>query len=269
MVGNGEYLPITHTGSTSLASTSGMIPVSDVLVCPKIAKSLLSVSKITSDYPCSVDFDCDNVRIYDKATKRLLLQGPHTSGLYSLQSSPPQVFYSNRQISASDELWHQRLGHPNPLVLQQLSTNKAIFISKSSKTICEACHLGKSSRLPFFDSSFVATRPLERVHCDLWGPSPVSSIQGFRFYVVFIDHYTRYSWFYPLRNKSDFYEIFLMFQALAQNICQEKICTFECDGGGEFISHKFLNHLELHGIQQHLSCPHTPQQNGLAERKHR
>ena len=50
MVGNGEFLPITHTGSTTLASTSGNIPVSDVLVCPKIAKSLLSVSKITSDY---------------------------------------------------------------------------------------------------------------------------------------------------------------------------------------------------------------------------
>lgn len=44
MVGNGEYLPITHTGSTSLASTSGTIHVSDVLVCPKIAKSLLSLS---------------------------------------------------------------------------------------------------------------------------------------------------------------------------------------------------------------------------------
>ena len=109
---------------------------------------------------------------------------------------------------------------------------------------------------------------MERVHCDLWGPSHVSSIQGFRFYVVFIDHYTRFSWFYPLRNKSDFYEIFLKFQALAQNICQEKICTFQCDGGGEFISHKFLHHLELHEIQQHISCPHTPQQNGLAERKH-
>ena len=209
------------------------------------------------------------MRIYDKATKRLLLQGPHTNGLYSLQSSPARVFFSNRQISASDEVWHMRLGHPNPTVLQQLSANKAIFINKSSKSVCEACQLGKSSRLPFFDSRFVATRPLERVHCDLWGPSPIASVQGFRFYVVFIDHYTRFCWFYPLRNKSDFYEIFLKFQALAQNVCQAKITTFQCDGGGEFINHKFLKHLELHGIQQQISCPHTPEQNGLAERKHR
>ena len=127
MVGNGEYLPITHTGSTSLASTSGTIHVSDVLVCPKITKSVLSLSKITSDYPCSIDFDCDNVRIYDKGTKRLLLQGPHTSGLYSLRSSSPQVFYSNRQISVSDEVWHQRLG-----TLIRLFFNSSLQIRQSS-----------------------------------------------------------------------------------------------------------------------------------------
>lgn len=177
--------------------------------------------------------------------------------------------YSTRQISASDEVWHQRLGHPNPLVLQQLSAIKAIFINKSSKRACEACRLGKSSRLPFVASSFVASRPLKRIHCDLWGPSPVLSIQGFRFYVVFIDHYTKFCWFYPLRCKSDFYEIFIKFQALPQNQGQATISTFQCDGGGEFTSHRFLKYLELHGIQQQISCPHTPQQNSLAERKHR
>ena len=130
MVGNGEYLPITHTGSTSLASMSGTIPVSDVLVCPKIAKSLLYVSKITSDYPCSVDFDYDNVHIYDKATKRLLLQGPHTSGLYSLRSSSPLVFYSNRQISASDEVC--QCGIRGLVILIRLFFNSSLRIRQSS-----------------------------------------------------------------------------------------------------------------------------------------
>lgn len=49
----------------------------------------------------------------------------------------------------------------------------------------------------------------------------------------------------------------------------QKIGIFQCDGGGEFISNKFLSHLKDCGIQQLISCPHTPQQNGLAERKHR
>jgi len=142
-------------------------------------------------------------------------------------------------------------------------------MSKHSKAICEACQSGKSSRLSFSASSFVATRTLERIHCDLWGPSPIMSVQGFRYYVIFIDNYSRHCWFYPLKLKSDFYLIFLKFQALVQNQLQSKISIFQCDGGGEFTSKIFLNHLQEHGIQQYISCPYTPQQNGLAERKHR
>ncbi|CAA7025130.1 unnamed protein product [Microthlaspi erraticum] len=44
---------------------------------------------------------------------------------------------------------------------------------------------------------------------------------------------------------------------------------FQSDGGGEFISKAFLQHLQNSGIQHLVSCPHTPQQNGLVERKHR
>ena len=39
--------------------------------------------------------------------------------------------------------------------------------------------------------------------------------------------------------------------------------------GGEYISHDFSEYLKEHGITRNISCPHTPQQNGVAERKHR
>lgn len=86
MVGSGEFLPITHIGSTSLPSTSGKLPLNDVLVCLSIAKSLLSVSKITKDYPCSFKFDCDGVFVKDKITKTLLTSGSNNDGLYRLTS---------------------------------------------------------------------------------------------------------------------------------------------------------------------------------------
>lgn len=44
MVGDGAYLPITHTGSAAIASASGTLSLTDILVCPDIKKSLLSVS---------------------------------------------------------------------------------------------------------------------------------------------------------------------------------------------------------------------------------
>lgn len=217
MIGDGTFLPITHTGSTSIASSSGTLPLKDVLVCPDIAKSLLSVSKLTKDYPCIFEFDCDAVRVLDKETKKVLVLGNTTNGLYSLEDNKYHVYYSSRQHSTSDEVWHRRLGHLNPQILQLLSSSKAISINKLTKKTCEACQLGKSSRLSFSPSVFVASRPLERIHCDLWGPSPVKSVQGFQYYAVFIDNFSRYSWLFPLKNKSDFFSVFVMFHNLVEN----------------------------------------------------
>ena len=49
---------------------------------------------------------------------------------------------------------------------------------------------------------------LEMVHTDVWGPSPVSSLGGFRFYVTFIDDVSRKVWVYFLKHKSDVFETF-------------------------------------------------------------
>ena len=215
MIGDGNFLPITHVGSTDITSTScTSLPLKDVLVCPGITKSLLSVSKLTHDYPCSFEFDNNRVFVKDKQTRSVLRQGNTHDGLYSLKSSQPQFFYSTRQISTSDEVWHRRLGHPHEQVLKYLIQNKSIAINKSTLKMCESCQLRKSSRLPFVASKFVASRPLERVHCDLWGPSPVTSNQGFRFNVIFVDNFSRFCWLFPLKAKSDFYNTSLCFKGL-------------------------------------------------------
>ena len=72
-----------------------------------------------------------------------------------------------------------------------------------------------------------------------------------------------------MKRKSDFFSIFTTFQSLVQNQFSTNIGIFQCDGGGEFISNQLLLHFKQCGIKQLFSCPHTPQQNGLAERKHK
>lgn len=196
--------------------------LNDVLVCHTIVKFLMFVSKLTSDYPISLEFDYDGVAVKDKLTKQVLTQGSRRDGLYVLENTSFMAFYSTLHFSASSKVWHRRLGHSNNEVLQHLSRNNAICINKTSTKLCESCQLGKSSRLPF-SSTFVATRPFERIHCDLWGPSPVFSVQGFKYYVIFIDHFSRYCWFYPLKLKFDLYFVFLMFQSVVENLFNQKI----------------------------------------------
>ena len=137
------------------------------------------MSKITTDYPCELTFDDESVLIKDKVTKQVITRGTRRKDLYLLKDTKFQAFYSSRQRATSEDVWHQRLGHPHMDILQLLSRNNAIAFNKSGpKLVCDACPVGKSCNLPFISSESVSTYPLEKIHSDLWGPSPVVSTQG-------------------------------------------------------------------------------------------
>ena len=124
-------------------------------------------------------------------------------------------------------------------------------------------------KLPFVSSQFQSTQPLELVHSDVWGPAPVNSCNGYRYYLLFVDDYSRFSWLYLLKHKSDVLSTFKHFQATVENLLSKKIKILRTDCGGEYTSNAFTAHCASHGITHHLSCPHTPQQNGIVDRKHR
>ncbi|KAJ4959222.1 hypothetical protein NE237_026333 [Protea cynaroides] len=54
-----------------------------------------------------------------------------------------------------------------------------------------------------------------------------------------------------------------------QNLFARLIKVFQCDGGGEFSSLKFRNHLTDSGVLLNISYPATPKENSIVERKHR
>lgn len=186
-----------------------------------------------------------------------------------LKNQEFEAFFSDRNVSASEDTWHLRLGHSSSGVLQHLKSSNAIVVNKGrTSPLCESCQMGKSSRLKFFQFSSSVSQPLGRIHCDLWGPSPIVSYQGFRYYAVFVDDFSRFSWLYPLHNKGDFYSVFKSFKNLVENQFNAKIKEFQSDGGGEFIGQNMKQYLSENGIHNRISCPYTREQNGVAERKH-
>ena len=59
VAGNGDILDISHIGDTSLPLSNGSnLPIKDVLVVLGIQKNLLSISQLTTAYPCTCEF-CD------------------------------------------------------------------------------------------------------------------------------------------------------------------------------------------------------------------
>lgn len=82
-----------------------------------------------------------------------------------------------------------------------------------------------------------------------------------------MDDFSRFTWLYLAKAKSDIPKNFTEFKALVELQLNHKIKALQSDGGGEYIALKSF--LATHGIKHRISCPHTPQQNGLSERKHK
>ena len=95
----------------------------------------------------------------------------------------------------------------------------------------------------------------------------MQSVNGCRYYVIFINDFSRFTWFYPLYNKSEVFDHFVKFKLLVGNQFSTTIKQLQSDGGGEYNSLHFQSFLNKHGIIHRKTCLHTSQQNGLAERK--
>ena len=107
------------------------------------------------------------------------------------------------------------------------------------------------------------------MHTDIWGIALVISHEHYRYFVTFIDDFTRFTWVYFLRSKSEVFSVFKVFLTLVETQFFAKIKILQSDSGGEYMSNEFQFFLQSHGIISQRSCPFTPQQNGVAERKNR
>jgi hypothetical protein len=88
--------------------------------------------------------------------------------------------------------------------------------------LCDSCQIAKSKKLSFSDSHRISTHPLELIHSDVW-TSPILSLGGCKYYVIFIDDHSRFTWLYPLRNKSDVLPCFVKFKNLVENLFSSSI----------------------------------------------
>ena len=110
---------------------------------------------------------------------------------------------------------HQKLGHPNSKVLSHVinscSAFKNLYRSKFLDS-CDACKMGKMHRLHFPVSTTKTKHVLEVLHTDLWGPAPVLSVQSYRYYVSFVDDFSRFTWIFLLKTKDETLAVFKIFK---------------------------------------------------------
>ena len=92
------------------------------------------------------------------------------------------------------------------------------------------------------------------------------SIQGNFYNFIIVDDHTHYKWTLFLLHKSNAFEAFKKFHALITTYYKGMLRATRSDCGGEFLLKDFIQYMEKHGVHHQLTAPHTPQQNGIAER---
>ncbi|KAK1441497.1 hypothetical protein QVD17_07436 [Tagetes erecta] len=267
ILGNGTGLSISHIGSTQFPTKTKPLSLPDILCVPNMRTNLISVAKLCRTNQVSVEFFPFHFFVKDLKTGAPLMRGENIHDVYYLNrlTSLPQV---NATTSTSPLQWHHRLGHPCFRIFKLLCKDLGLsFKSLSCSTLhCQSCAINKCHKLPFGVNSFVATKPLQLLYSDVWGPVE-QSIDGFTYYVVFVDYYSKYVWLYPIKRKSDVSIIFPQFKLLVEKFFQTQIISIFTDNGGEYIG--LLPFLQSMGISHYTTPPHTPEQNGIAERRHR
>lgn len=133
---------------------------------------------------------------------------------------------------------------------------------------CESCILAKHHREKFVCRlSYRAKGPLEIVHTDLCGPMQTPSLTGNIYFLTFIDDYSRKTWVYLLKQKSETFAVFKRFKALVEKEIGKYIKVLRSDRGGEYMLNNFMEFCQDHGIKRQFTTRFNPQQNGVAERK--
>ncbi|CAN7087854.1 unnamed protein product [Brassica rapa subsp. narinosa] len=264
MIANGDKVPIKGIGTLKLFSKD-----SKAFYMPDFTSNLLSVKKCATDLQCNVIFSPNDVKFQDIESSRVIGKGVTKGDLYLLEDLTPVSDISCSFTTASvpslnkNALWHARLGHPHNKALKLMLPGVSF-----ENNDCEACILGKHCRTVFPNSSTVYENCFDLIHSDVW-TAPCLSRENHKYYVSFIDEKSKYTWLTLIPTKDRVLDAFKNFQSYVTNHYQAKIKIFRSDNGGEYIGQAFKQHLSQYGILHQTSCPYTPQQNGVAERKNR
>ena len=171
--------------------------------------------------------------IKDRATRELLHHGRCVGGLYPITSRAFTRKHHRQVYSVvkpSLERWHQRLGHPSLKIVDQVVNKGNLKLSsrENKEFVCDACQCAKSHQLPYPSSNSVSHAPLELIFNDVWGHAR-DSFGRKKYYVSFIDDYSKFTWIYLLKFKPEVFSVFQEFQKLVKRQFNKKIITVQSD----------------------------------------
>ena len=118
-------------------------------------------------------------------------------------------------------------------------------------------NLAKKTALPFNNSVSHALYPFDLIHSNVWGPSPITTQGGSRYFFIFVDDFSRYTWIYLLKNRYELYQIYRDFTKMIETQFSKPIKVFRFNNAQEYKAHEFTSILHQFGTIPHSSYAGT------------
>ena len=243
-----------------------------MLHVPKLFVSLVSVQKLAGLKNYNILFDDLDAYLCSKVHGSRIGLAKVKKGIYYLPGFDSRSSMKSCWKVASATLvqpildLHHQMGHPSFHLLKQMYPHMFKDIQFES-LICDACQLGKFKRSTYPSSNNRTKRAFQVLHCDVWGPSPHLDLLGHQFFLICTDDYSRFTWLFLLKHKSEVTDCIKNLCKLIPTQFGVPVQGLRTDNAKDFLNNNLSSFLASVGIRHETSCPYTPQQNGLAERK--
>ena len=225
--------------------SNGQIKFTKVAYVNGLKHNLISISQL-----CDADFEVHFTKLQGivlNINKEVVLIAPRTKDVYLLDMTPviPETdicFYAKASADVN-WLWHKRLSHLNFKTINKLTKRDLVtglpFVTFAKDKLCAACEKGKSHRASFKSKqNFSINQCFHLLHMDLFGPVNVQSIAGSKYTLVIVDEFSRYTWVYFLRRKSDAADKIISFIKRMETLNSILVKELRSDNGTEFRNQK-------------------------------
>lgn len=270
VIGRGDYL---FEGSNQIE-----LKITKMLYAPGAKTTFISWSRMDDAGGYEIGGKKGALNIMTETGKNVIESKKVANGLYKTNLKPimqkkiflnaiariPQI----RSTTQTPEVvyWHRTLNHVNRFDLQKLDNALGILVDVKIPIDCITCIEAKMKRDPFKLKGIRSSQPLEIVHSDLSGIIRIPNRENVKYFVVFLDDYTRYKVIFLLARKFQVLNAFKEFVAFMKRQTGLKVKCLKTDNGTEYCNNLFDEYLGAKGIRRELTVPGTPQTNGAAER---
>ncbi|CAI7809772.1 unnamed protein product [Closterium sp. NIES-53] len=243
---NGALQPVEGRGTIALQGEAGKrVLIPDVLYVPGVQANLLSAGQL-KESGVQLKGDGDEMLLV-AATGKVLGQARYTGRVLCTDLRPCPMQSQSTEVVALRTIVPATKSTPDRLHARLAHVSVDTIKSSAKHDIATGLDITPSTGID----------------------PPFAAKDGSLYFLLLKDRHTRFVWVMPIARKSDVLREFKKWLVLVEWQTKKSVLMLRSDRGGEFLGKEFTEFVDGKGIVNDLTCPYTPQQNGMAEQEMR